>query len=126
VYGNGDTILFWHDLWNVKVMKLVFPDLHSFAKNDMITLRNVLQFESLHDHFHLPLFEIAFEQFCEMNIFIQSLHDADRRDQWSYIWGNGTYSMCEAYNHLIGQEYVHPTFRWIWKSCCQMKQKVFF
>jgi hypothetical protein len=21
---------------------------------------------------------------------------------------------------------VHPTFKWIWRSCCQMKQKVFF
>jgi hypothetical protein len=46
-YDNGDTILFWHDLWNDKVMKLAFPHLHSFAKNDLITVSNVLHLESL-------------------------------------------------------------------------------
>jgi hypothetical protein len=41
-FGKGDTILFWHDLWNYRVLKLSFPQLHSFAKNDLITLSSIL------------------------------------------------------------------------------------
>jgi hypothetical protein len=40
--------------------------------------------------------------------------------------GGGSYSVSKSYNHLMGQEYVHPAFKWIWRSKCQMKQKVFF
>jgi hypothetical protein len=72
-YGNGETILFWHDLWNVHVMKASFPHLHSFAKSDVITVISVLQLEHFQDHFNLPLSEIAFEQFCEVSMIIQSL-----------------------------------------------------
>jgi hypothetical protein len=40
--------------------------------------------------------------------------------------GGGSYLVSKSYNHLMGQEYVHPAFKWIWRSKCQMKQKVFF
>jgi hypothetical protein len=125
-YGNGETILFWHDLWNGRVMKASFPHLHSFAKSDAITINFVLQLEHFQDHFNLPLSEIAFEQFCEVSMIIQSLPEDGQLDQWSYIWGNSTYSISKVYNHLLGQEHVHPAFRWIWKSCCQSKNKGFF
>jgi hypothetical protein len=125
-FGKGDTILFWHDLWNGQLMKISFPQLHSFAKNDAITISSVLQMESFEKHFNLPLSEIAFDQFCELIVLLQSLLENDRNDRWSYIWGSGTYSASKAYNHLIGHEYVHRAFKWIWRSSCQMKQKVFF
>jgi hypothetical protein len=125
-FGRGDTILFWHDLWNGQVLKISFPHLHSFAKNDAITISSVLQMESFEDHFNLPLSEIAFEQFCELTVLLQSLPENDQNDKWSYIWGSGSYSVSKAYNHLMGQEYVHHAFKWIWRSRCQMKHKVFF
>jgi hypothetical protein len=124
--GKGDTILFWHDLWNNQVLKLSFPQLHSFAKNDSITLRSVLQTENFEDLFNLMLSEVAYEQFCELIIFLQGLHVSEKNGRWSYIWGNGTYTMSKTYDHLRGHEYVHPTFKWIWRSKCQMMQKVFF
>jgi hypothetical protein len=108
------------------VLKLSFPHLHSFAKNDLIMLRLILQVEDLADHFNLLLSEIAYEQFCELIILVQSLLMVDHNDKWSYIWGNGNYTVSKAYNHLMGQEYVHPAFKWIWRSMCQLKQKVFF
>jgi hypothetical protein len=48
------------------VLKLSFPQLHSFAKSDSITLRSVLQTEDFEDLFIVPLSEIAYEQFCEL------------------------------------------------------------
>jgi hypothetical protein len=41
-FGFGDTILFWHDLWNEQVLKLAYPRLHSFAKNDKVALKTIL------------------------------------------------------------------------------------
>jgi hypothetical protein len=108
------------------VMKITFPHLHSFAKNDLITISSMLQIESFQYHFNLPLLEIAFEKFYEVSIILQSLPGNVQIDKWSYIWGNGSFSVSKVYNHFIGQEYVHPTFKWIWESCCQMKQHVFF
>jgi hypothetical protein len=125
-YGIGDTILFWHDLWNNHVLKLSFPQLHSFAKSDSITLRAVMKTEDFEDLFNLPLSEIAYEQICELIIFLQGLPVSEQNDKWSYIWGNDTYTVSKAYDHLMGHEYVHPTFKWIWRSKCQMKQKMFF
>jgi hypothetical protein len=73
------------------VMKVTFPHLHSFAKNDLITVSSVLQMESFQDHFNLPLSKIAFEQFYKVSIILQSLHVDGQRDKWPHIWGNGNF-----------------------------------
>jgi hypothetical protein len=62
-------------------MKASFPQLHSFAKNDAITVSYVLQLEYFQDHFNLPLSEIAFEQFCEVNMILQYLPEDGQRNQ---------------------------------------------
>uniref|UniRef100_A0A0A8YND0 Uncharacterized protein n=1 Tax=Arundo donax TaxID=35708 RepID=A0A0A8YND0_ARUDO len=43
-----------------------------------------------------------------------------------YIWGSGTYSTKHVYNLLIGRMEAPLPFKWLWKSCCQGKHKVFF
>jgi hypothetical protein len=57
---------------------------------------------------------------------MQALPAHGQDDVWSYIWGNGQYSVSKAYNHFIGHAHVHPSFKWLSKSCCRMKLKVFF
>jgi hypothetical protein len=61
-----------------------------------------------------------------MNILLQSLQAVGQNDIWSYMWGNKEYSVQKAYKHFSENDYVHPTFKWIWKSSCQAKQKIFF
>jgi hypothetical protein len=100
-FGTSETILFWQDLWNDHVMKVSFPHLHSFAKIENITISDVLQLDFFHEHFNLPLSEIAFEQFCEVSMMLPALPADGRLDQWSYIWGNNTYSVSKVYNHLL-------------------------
>jgi hypothetical protein len=82
--------------------------------------------DDLQSLFRLPLFEEAYEQYCELNIFLHSIHLSGENDGWSYIWGNNQYYSQKAYKHLVGATLVHPAFKWIWSSACQMKQKVFF
>jgi hypothetical protein len=76
-FCKGDTILFSHDLWNGQVLKLSFPQLHSYAKSDKGAISLVLQIENFQEHFHLPLLEIAYEQFCELIVLLQSLQVGD-------------------------------------------------
>lgn len=40
--------------------------------------------------------------------------------------GSPFFSTAKAHKHLIGQMPTHPAFRWLWKSACQNKYKVFF
>jgi hypothetical protein len=47
-------------------------------------------------------------------------------DSWFYIWGCFTFTSKKAYQHLLGASWAAPIFKWIWRSSCQPKHKVFF
>jgi hypothetical protein len=40
-FSSRDTILFWQDLWNGQVLKLAYPQLHSYAKNCKVSLKTI-------------------------------------------------------------------------------------
>jgi hypothetical protein len=107
--GSGDTILFWNDLWNGRVLRLQFPHLHSFAINENLTVKAAMEQDHLQDLFHLPLSEEAYDQFNELDVILQSLQLTGENDSWSYIWGNGQYSSAKAYKHLLVAQ-VHPAY----------------
>jgi hypothetical protein len=71
---------------------------------------SVLERSEFHELFNLPLFEEAFEEFCELQTLVQALPANGVKDIWSYIWGNGVCSTSKAYKHLIGAQAVHSTF----------------
>jgi hypothetical protein len=123
---NMESVLFWQDMWDEKVLKLSYPQLFSFTSMENITLYKVLQQENLHDIFQLPLSEEAYMQYCEVNVLIKLIQENTDNDKWKYIWSNENFSTKKAYNHLIGSQGVHPAFRWFWNSSCQPKHKVFF
>jgi hypothetical protein len=68
-FGSGDTILFWNDIWNGRVLKFTYPELFSFATKENVTLKEVLASVSFQINFQLPLSEEAFHQFCDLSIF---------------------------------------------------------
>jgi hypothetical protein len=72
--------------------------LHSYAKNDKITLKSILQLDNFQSHFHLLLSEEAYEQFCDIHILLQTLQPVGEDDHWSYIWGNQEYSIKKHIN----------------------------
>jgi hypothetical protein len=46
---------------------------------------------------------------------------------YTWGWGNAIFSTAKTYKALTnGQCAVHPIFRWLWKSKCQIKYKMFF
>ena len=56
---------------------------------------------------------------------MSSLQDSSKFDIWSYIWGLAYFSSSKAYIHLTGHKVTHAAFKWLWKSACQNKHKVF-
>ena len=56
---------------------------------------------------------------------MSSLQDSSKFDIWSYIWGSAYFSSSKAYIHLIGHKVTYAAFKWLWKSACQNKHKVF-
>ena len=72
--GNGSSGRFWKDKWRDITPKTDFPHLFSFAKQQDISLDQILQINAsnLLDRFHLPLSMIAFQQNETMAILIQS------------------------------------------------------
>jgi hypothetical protein len=71
----------------------------------------MLRVENPHSMFHLPLSAQAFEQYCKLELFLQSLDISDAKDSWTYVWGGAQYSASKAYNHLIGSQVIHPAFK---------------
>jgi hypothetical protein len=57
---------------------------------------------------------------------LQPLQANNNPDTWKYIWGAKECSSQKAYKHLTGSHVVHPSFKWIWASSCQLKDKVFY
>lgn len=76
--------------------------------------------------FNLPLSIEAFDQFQQVQNIFQNLQFENGIDVWYCIWESTIFTSRRAYRHLIGTCSVHPIFKWIWKSSCQHKHKVFF
>jgi hypothetical protein len=110
-------------MWNGNTLQIKYPQLFSFSTHENSTLSAVMNQEDLHDNFQLPLSEQAFQQYCELEMFMQSLQLNGNGDQWTYIWGSAHYSSSKAYKHLSGSNSVHPVYKWLWTSSCQQKQK---
>ena len=105
----------------------LYPELFSFAKNKKITFHKALP----------PLYTISFTCPCHLSeqayAQLQSLmQELDALffiggpDIWTYILGSLFYKPAKAYCQLIGHSDAHPVFKWIWKTSCQHKHKVFF
>jgi predicted PP-loop superfamily ATPase len=83
--GSCDTIRIWKDLWNGSILQHSFPQLFSFTKDENISILSVREHDYLDELFNIPLLEEAFEQFCKLQILMQSLVFNNNPDTWTYI-----------------------------------------
>ena len=123
---DGSTCYFWMDLWDGQVHSQSYSELFSFAKNKRVTFNKEFHTEPLHLLFHLPLSVETYNQFLLLENKVDNFQLTADKDWWTYIWGTSQFSSQKAYRHLLGHADTHPVFRWLWKSCCQNKHKVFF
>ena len=123
---NGESALFWYDTWNNQSLATSAPELFSFAKNKLISVQKAFSQEAFSDLFQLPLSQPAFLQLQDIQHLIESMPLSDNNDSWLYSWGSNIFASAKVYKILVGHTEIHPTFKWLWKSRCQPKHKVFF
>jgi hypothetical protein len=126
--GRGDTFLFWSDKWSlndsVTPLKERFPRLFSYVLDQDLSTRQVYLMEDMMDLFYLPLSNQAFGEFNELQALMQANPLSDQMDVWSYSWGS-KYTSAQFYAYIHKHIQVPGVYKWIWKSCCIMRTKVF-
>jgi len=48
------------------------------------------------------------------------------KDVWTYSTQSASYKVQTTYKLLMGHQPVQPVLKWLWKSYCQPKHRVFF
>jgi hypothetical protein len=79
--GKGDTALFWTDMWNGINIQHSFPHLYSYALNTKITVKAAAETEIFQDLFQTPMSIEAFEEYCELEIIMQTLQLLEENDR---------------------------------------------
>ena len=124
--NDGASCLFWEDLWLNRIPEQQFPELFSFVKKKGISLKAVREAIGPEVLFHLPISEIALQQLLILAEDLNNLPETSEPDLWSYIWGSPDFSISKTYVHFTGHRVIHAAYKWLWKSSCQNKHKVFF
>jgi len=111
--GDKQSILFWEDTWNNRLLKQSFPRLYSFARNKNISVAKFLQNNDMQEQFHIPLSVEAFQEFQELQEIIQGIQvQENEKDCWQYIWGSNKYSSKQFYN--LPYKNIRPPSRFLW------------
>ena len=122
--------MFWLDRWQIDNRAIAhkdrFPRLHSFAIDDMISVKDFFGFESLVEGFHLPFSSEAFLELSQLQDLLDpiSLNPAEK-DIWKWPSKSLEYQSKLYYDFTFSHLGIDPIFKWIWKCSCALKIKVF-
>jgi hypothetical protein len=126
--GKGNTFLFWSDNWIVNQgnvpLKSRFPRLFSYVLNENVSAAEAYSTVELEDMFYLPLSTIAYQELQELKQVMETNLVLDQQDVWSYCWGP-KYTTAQFYRKIHAHIKVPNIYRWLWKSCCIMRHKMF-
>ena len=81
--------------------------------------------EDFSDHFHLPLSEEAYTKFQELDTMSQKLQPTSETYNWNLPLGASNFKVSKAYQFIIVDHPVMPAIKWVWRTCCQLKHKIF-
>ena len=103
--------MLWTDKWMNSPLITLFPELHSFAINEDITLFQAHQHEDLSHIFYRPLSLQAFNQFNLLQEQVHSSIQTDEEDQWRYTWTSTKYSSMKMYINISEKTEAHTIFK---------------
>ena len=84
---KGNSIQLWHDTWHGLPPMLIWPQLHSFAKDSTISISKLWNMEEPSNHFHLTLSEEAFLWYYELQSLIIDIQISTNNDTWHCLSG---------------------------------------
>jgi hypothetical protein len=123
----GDTCIFWKDKWDGIILQVQYPQAHSYAKNELITVRRAFSQGSITELFNLPLSPTAFNQIQEIQQRMEAYNiNESEKDLWTLSGSNTQFKATRAYKTLMQHPHTEAAFKWLWRSYCQPKHKVFF
>jgi hypothetical protein len=126
IVGNGATVTFWDDLWANDILFAKYPRLYSFAKDQSISVKQIMCTADISEIFTLPLSKQAMEELVSLQLDIQQVnYDEGSSDLWTFIWGNGQYTSSRFYKLAFKHLQVPWSFQWIWKSKCTPRLRFF-
>ena len=82
--------------------------------------------EGLYSLFQLPLSLIASDKHDSLVEMINQISESNSVDSWCFPWNGENYSTKKVYTALTKATDAAPPFKWIWKSPCLPKHKLFF
>lgn len=120
--GDGSTVLFWDDLWSSAILSSKYECLHSFARNQRISVKA----DDLASLFNLPLSDQAYMKLQSLQIELTVIpYDAKQDDAWAFIWGSNKHLAAKFYTLTFNNVQVPSTFVWLWQSKCIPRIKFF-
>jgi hypothetical protein len=72
------------------------------------------------------LSEEAFSELLQLQAILFNFPSNMDDDTWLAFNSATSFKVSKAYQHIVGTRDVCSLFKWLWKSCCQHKHKVFF
>jgi hypothetical protein len=109
--NSGLSVAFWNDHSDLGIMKVKFPQLHSFARRKNCSLNQFLAWDESRSLF-LPLSSTAYDQLLQLKVELLALHlQLDKSHEWSYVWD--IFSSHRAYKHLQGPSTTLLLFKWM-------------
>ena len=126
----GDSVLFWFDAWvflgSSVPLRERFPRLFSFAIDDKVSVREVINTPDMSELFHLPLSPEAMDEMITVQSGLLDLNDDEEiHDSWSWTPGKGIFSAKSYYTVMHAHMATDTPAKWIWESKATMKIKVF-
>jgi hypothetical protein len=126
--GSGDSIMFWTDKWEIagssQPLCHRFPRLFSYALDEKLSASQVYGAKDKTHLFHLPLSTQAYGELCTLQQLMQNNPLSGELDKWKYLWGDAYKPAC-YYSYIHSHIQAPPVYKWIWKSACVMRTKVF-
>lgn len=124
--GDGRSVSFWMDMWDLGVPMLTFPQLFASVRDRKVSVLNFYT-NPTDRNFALPLSLVASGQWNQLDNMLDSILLSELTpDQWTYVWGNNTFSSKQAYKTIAGIREAPWPFTWLWKASCREHHKFFF
>jgi hypothetical protein len=100
--------LLWHGKRTSDHLERKHPHLLFFSKDDAVSILQVKSFESLVDHFDLPLSTEAFAELRQIQDILDSLHVSDGRAGWLGFGSDDLFKVSTAYKLAMEQGIFNP------------------
>jgi hypothetical protein len=100
--------------------------LFTFAKNVSLSVWDVINTPNTAELFHLPLSVQAMHEYNALLHLVHTTQLSQDKDNWIVTDNGSGYKVSSAYRSLTKYDPVIPAIKWLWKSCCQDKHRVFF